>query len=523
MENLNDIKKKGQIKGIVFWPSMIIVMAFVIASAISPDGVGNVVTDMWYSAANAWGWSFELITFLCFIFSIVMIIGKYGDIVIGGEGAKPKYKAWNWVTMSICSCVGTGLLFWAMGEPIYHYFSPALSSGIEGESPEAAIWSLAETMTEWSFYQYAMYAIAGVAFAVLLHNYKKPLSVKPVVEMVFKKHHKPITNIICIILVVIMVVTVGCSMGVGVLQIAAGIEHITGISQSVMVYLIISAAITVVYVLSCVSGIHNGLTKLSSWTFIAFLGIMLFVLVLGPTEYIAKIGTEAFGNMASNFPEKLFILNSQNPSDTWHADWMQQYLGSFIIFAPLLGMFLSRMAEGRTVKQFMLVNILCPSCFAVVWIAIFGGTAIHLQQSGQFDVFAAVNEYGIQSTIFNILGSFPLGVVLIIVFILAICTSFSTLADPVASSCSTLCSKFAVNIDDEPPRLLKISVGVIIGICAFLLVWSGSVNTVKGVWVILGLPALPILVVLIIAMFKASSRLLHKPGYLDDGNADLHK
>ena len=177
-------------------------------------------------------------------------------------------------------------------------------------------------------------------------------------------------------------------------------------------------------------------------------------------------------------------------------------------------MFLSRMAEGRTIRQFLLVNILCLSCFAIIWIAIFGGTAINLQQTGQFDVYAAVNELGIQSTIFNILGSFPLGKVLIVIFVLSICTSFSTLADPVASSCSTLCSKIAVNIDDEPPKLLKVMIGVTMGVCAFLLVWSGSVNTVKGVWVILGLPALPVMVVLIIAMFKACKKVLTKLDYL---------
>ena len=324
METLNE-KGKGKgkvIRNAVFWPSMIIVLAFVIASAISPNGVGDVVTDLWYRAANAWGWSFEMITFLCFVFAIVLVIGKYGDIVIGGKDAKPKFKTWNWVTMSICSCVGTGLLFWAMGEPIYHYFAPAGASGLKGETPESAIWALAEAMTEWSFYQYAMYALVGVAFAVVLHNYKKPLSVRPLVDLTFKRNRSLITNIIYLILVVIMVLTVGCTMGVGILQISAGIENVSGVSQSTMVYLIVAIGITCVFLLSCLSGIHKGLTKLSSWTIIAFIGVMLFVLVMGPTEYIAKIGTQAFGDMLSNFPSKLFILNSQDSSDTWHADWM---------------------------------------------------------------------------------------------------------------------------------------------------------------------------------------------------------
>ena len=53
----------------------------------------------------------------------------------------------------------------------------------------------------------------------------------------------------------------GCanSMGVGLMQIGAGLESAFGISQSNFVYFLVAAFIGVMFVIMSVSGIHKGL------------------------------------------------------------------------------------------------------------------------------------------------------------------------------------------------------------------------------------------------------------------------
>ena len=104
-------------------------------------------------------------------------------------------------------------------------------------------------------------------------------------------------------------------------------------------------------------------------------------------------------------------------------------LRSFIVYMPCLE-FLLPYVKGRTVRQFVLLNILVPSIFCIVWIGVFGGQAMYLQTSGMMDICDSVNTLGMQTTIFYILSSLPMGKILCVLFLVTIAISFSTLADP---------------------------------------------------------------------------------------------
>lgn len=193
------------------------------------------------------------------------------------------------------------------------------------------------------------------------------------------------------------------------------------------------------------------------------------------------------------------------PGDNWYADWIIQYWASFVVYAPILGMFLSRLAKGRTVRQFILVNVLAPSMFCIVWIAVFGGLTVQLQTTGTFDIWNGVNTAGMQSTIFYILNTFPLGKVLIVLFVVSIFTSFSTMADPVAAALATI-SIHGLSVDDEAPNKIKIVMGVIMGVIAYLLVASGGVNSVKGMWNIVGFPISVLLILVVVSVFRNAAK-----------------
>lgn len=73
----------------------------------------------------------------------------------------------------------------------------------------------------------------------------------------------------------------------------------------------------------------------------------------------------------------------------------------------------------------------------------------------------------------------PGGKVVQLVFLIAVCLSFVTLADPNTSAMATLCVH-GQQIDEEPPKKIKIIIGIAVSIVAYLLVISGGVNAVKG-------------------------------------------
>jgi glycine betaine transporter len=494
-------KRVYTVNKVALIPSLIILFAFIACGIFALEATGNAMNTILYGLAAHAGWFINILSLVSLILALVVVLLKYGNVRIGGPDAKPDFKTFNWIAMSLCGGIGTGLLFWAMGEPIFHYATPPVAAGVEPFSRDAAIFAVSQAMWDWSFIQYSMYSLCAVAFALVVYNRKKALSFGSVIEGAFGKPMPRITTLVHAVTIFTLCGAVANSMGVGLMQIGAGLESVAGIKQSPVIWLFAAIGIGIIFVLSCVSGIGNGLKKLSSFTVYIFIAIMLYVFFVGDPMFITKLGSEAIGEIFDDFAGKSLYNNALAPDDTWSADWIIQYFASFIVYAPVIGMFLSRLAKGRTVKQFLMVNVCVPSLFCWVWIAIFGSMTMNLQASGEVDVWTAVNELGMQATVFQILGSLPLGGILTIVFLIALITSFSTLADPMSAVLATVATN-ELDANDEAPRNLKILFGVIICTMSFLLVASGGVNSVKGMFVLVGFIIAFVMIACYIACFK---------------------
>lgn len=479
-------EEKGKINKLVFGLPVVILGGFIIAGAVATEKVGTMMTKLLYGMTDYFGWYINLISLFLLIISVVFIVRRWGDIRIGGKEAKPLYTIPQWCAMTICGGIGTGLLFWAMGEPIFHFATPPVGSGVEAFSRDAGIFAVSQAMWDWSFIQYATYTVPAVAWAILANNKKMPLSYDSLIRYLFKKPIPWLATVFRILTVFCICGCVSNSMGAGLLQIGGGLESVFNIPQSALIWLLVAIIIAVVFVFSCVSGIGNGLKKLSTLTMGLFIFMLIYTLIVGNTEFIGKISTEAVGNIIDNWGTKTTMLNAMAPNEMWSADWIVQYFASFIVYMPVMGMFFCRMAQGRTVRQFVLLNVGIPSIFCMIWIGIFGGQAIYLQTSGTMDIWTAVNQSGMQTTIFQILQSLPLGRILSVIFLLAICFSFCTLADPMSSVLATVCVD-GLHIESEPPKKLKIIIGVVITAIAYTSVATGGINSIKGMFVLVGL------------------------------------
>ena len=497
-------KSKYQINKVVFIPAITILTIFILAGVFYQEQVGHALNFLLYQMVEYFGGYINILSLCCLFFAGVFIIYKYGDIKIGGKDVEPMFSMFNWCAISICGGIGTGLLFWAMGEPIFHLAAPPIGANVEPFSRDAGVFAVSQAMWNWSFIQYSMYSLCAVAFAIVTYNKRMSLSFNSIVRSTFGKDILWLENLINCLIIFCLSGAVANSMGVGLMQIGAGLEAAFGIKETVFVWLIIAVVMGFIFILSCVSGIGKGLKKISSITIYIFLFLLAYVFIFGDTVFITKISTEAVGKIMDTWGTKTTILNTMAPEDTWSADWIVQYWSSFIVYAPVIGMFLSRMARGRTIREFVMVNIFVPSLFCWIWIGIFGGMTISLQTNHVIDVWKVVNESGMQTTVYQILGSLPLGSFITILFLVAVCFSFCTLADPMAAALATIAVK-DLEIDDEAPKGIKIIMGIIITVSSYLLVASGGVNSVKGMFVLVGLLISLIMIICIIASFKLAS------------------
>ncbi len=141
----NKTKDSRKINKWAFWPAIVILLTFILAGVLWTEQVGAVMTKLLYAMADYFGAYINLLSLTFIILAVVFLVGRYGDVIIGGEDAKPEYSMASWCAMSICSGIGTGLLFWAMGEPIFHYMLTPAAIG-EPASRTAGIFAVAQAM-----------------------------------------------------------------------------------------------------------------------------------------------------------------------------------------------------------------------------------------------------------------------------------------------------------------------------------------------------------------------------------------
>ena len=498
-----------------FWPAIVILITFILSGVIWTEEVGAVMTKLLYGMADYFGAYINLLSLVFIFLAVVFLIGRYGDVIIGGKDAKPEYSMASWCAMSICSGIGTGLLFWARGEPIFHFMTTPAAMG-EAGSRRAGIFAVAQAMWDWSFVQYCMYAICGAAFAIICYNRKKNLSFNSIVESATGKKIGWLNTLVTAVVIFCLMGATSNSMGVGLMQIGAGLEAAFGIPQSAVTWLFAAVFVTAIFVLSCVSGIGKGLKLVSSACMYFFFFLLAYVFIFGNTEFITKITSESIGFIVDNWGTQTTMANAMAADDKWFADWIVQYWASFIVYAPVIGMFLARMGRGRSVRTFMLVQILVPSFFCILWIGVFGGQTIYLQTSGTLDVWEAVSSAGMQATVFQIIGTLPFSKIITVMFLCTVTLSFCTLADPMASVAATL-SVNGLSAEDEAPRRQKILVGCILGGTAYTLVATGGINSVKGMFTLVGLLQSIVLIMCAIVLFRYAKKCFYLPnsGYLE--------
>ena len=121
------------------------------------------------------------------------------------------------------------------------------------------------------------------------------------------------------------------------------------------------------------------MSKANFWMLIVLFAFVLFV---GPTTYILALGVEGVGEFVQSF-FRLSLFTGQAANDPWPQWWSVFYWAVWFAWAPITAMFLGKIARGYTVKEFIQVNLIYPSIFILMWVAVFSGTAIFMDaQSG---------------------------------------------------------------------------------------------------------------------------------------------
>ncbi|MFW5995514.1 MAG: BCCT family transporter, partial [Spirochaetia bacterium] len=353
----------------VFFTSAGLIIGSVVITILFQARMDDLFLTLQDNISAGAGWFFIMTMNIILVFVLVLMVGRHGNIRIGGSDAVPEFSLLGWFAMLFSAGMGIGLLFYSVAEPMFHFVSsPVAESG----SAEAARRAMDLTFLHWGLHPWAIYAMVGLALAFFSFNKGLPLSIRSVFYPVFgERIHGWIGNVVDILATVATLFGVATSLGLGVQQVNAGLDHLFGIGQSPVIQVVLIAGITSLATWSVLAGLDAGIQRLSKINLYLAAALCLFVLVVGPTLFILNAFGENLGHYIQYLPE-LSTWNETYEQSSWQHNWTVFYWGWWIAWSPFVGMFIARVSYGRTVRQFIVGVLFVPTLITFLWLTIFG-------------------------------------------------------------------------------------------------------------------------------------------------------
>lgn len=471
----------------IFFGSAGFILLFTALMVVFPtamsDGFGVISTFI----ITYLGWIYVLGNAIFFIFLIYIAMSRFGRIKLGPDDAEPAYSGLVWFGMLFAAGVGAVLLFWGAAEPLSHYANPPYD-GVEPLSDQAALEALAISNFHIGLFMWVILTVPGLAFGYFTYKRKLPPRISSIFQpLLGERIHGPIGKTIDCISIVSTVFGIAVSVGFGALQINSGVGIMYGVPFGGYIQAGIIAVLTAAGVTSVLMGMDKGVKRLSYINILLAIALMLFILMTGSTRFVTMGTIESAGYFAQKLPEMMFFNDTFSDSG-WLGSWTVFYWAWTVTWAPFVGLFIAKISQGRTIRQFVVGVLAGPSVFTMMWIGVFGMSAFDIEQNrGGHLVETVVEDGDIPAALFQFLGFFPWFPVIAALTLLVITIFFITSID----SAALVMDAIANGHEDPAPKKQGVFWAVSIGaVSASILVAAGDdgLQALQNVIIVVGFP-----------------------------------
>ncbi|MCG8642965.1 MAG: BCCT family transporter [Desulfobacterales bacterium] len=476
----------------IFYPVLGLLGLILVAIVIDADAAKKA-----FDAVNNWlifnfSWGFLIGVFSVVFFILWVGMSKYGNMKLGKDTDEPEFSFIAWVAMMFSAGFGLSTLMWCAAEPLYHLYQSSwtIDAGTAG-TPAGIPRAMLLTWFDWGLHGWALFAVGGLAIAFPAYRMDKPMTLGIGLFGLLKE--KSLTGFWGKLADVLGVIsTLGgnaASLGFGVLSIAFGIKYITGIELGTAGTLVAMSMIVLAFIVSAVSGVDRGIKYLSLINIYIGIGMIIYLLIAGPTSYLFSLITQTLGDYATQFVTMSFWTDAGNFKDnaweqrSWLNWWVIFYWLWWVSYIPFCSGFIARISRGRTIREYILGTTIVPVLMTFILFGVWGGNAAYLEVTGAAPIWDAVqNDFG--STIYTLLSQFPLGGILcVVVFFSIVCFGVTT-SDSASYFISMQISRGNIN----PAIGMRILWGVILGGIGLILLAAGKLNALKAMAIVVGAP-----------------------------------
>jgi choline/glycine/proline betaine transport protein len=473
-------------------PSLAVIGALLVVCALAPDQAGAFFTagQQWVIGHFDWFYVLAVTTFL--IFLVLIAASDFGNIKLGPDDAEPEFSFVSWTAMLFAAGMGIGLMYFGVGEPMQHYLKPPT---VAGGTPEAAREAMLMTFFHWGFHAWAIYGVMGLVLAYFGFRYNLPLTLRSGLYPLLRERIDGwIGHTVDTFALVGTIAGIAATLGYGVLQLSAGLHIVAGWDTSGNGFRIGLVALVVTLAgISAASGLGKGVRRLSELNLLLAFLLLAFVIATGPTSFLLRAFSDNIGRYLSNFVDLSFrtYAYASPREEGWFGGWTILYWAWWVSWSPFVGMFIARISRGRTIRQFVIGVLLVPTAFNLVWMTVFGNSAIWLESHVAASTLAQTAG-NVDALLFHFFDYLPLTQLLSIVAIILIAVFFVTSADSGAFVIDSIATRGAAH----SPVWQRLFWAALLGVTAAVLLVAGGLKALQAMTLIAALPVAIIMLAL---------------------------
>lgn len=325
------VSDKGVFKGLhngMSIASKAMVAAFVVFTILNVDYAGRIYGGIraWIEGALSWYYISTVIVILAAC--LFLMFSRFGSIRLGDDDSKPEFSRFSWFAMLFSASVSIGIMFFGVAEPLFYFDNSAGwgypnnpfadAAGHTEMDVQRAADAVRVTNFHWGLHGWAIYTLTGLALGYFAFRKKLPLTFRSALYPVLgQRIYGPAGHAVDLLAVFGTVFGIATSMGLGVTQMAHGMNVLFGIDPGVGTQVALIVIISVIATLSAVSGIGRGIKILSEWNVVLTIALILFFVFAGPTQWLAGFLLNATGDYLTQFLSMGFWTASTPGDVAW--------------------------------------------------------------------------------------------------------------------------------------------------------------------------------------------------------------
>ena len=487
----------------VNWPVFIIsgvgILAIALWAIFAPDNAADTLAGIVAWVSKNFGWFYIVTATVAVLFMLYIAISRTGQIKLGPDHAKPQFGLFSWASMLFAAGIGIDLLFFSVAEPVAQYYGPPTG---DAETIEAARQAVVFTLFHYGVTGWALYALMGMAFGYFAYRLNMPLTIRSALyPIIGKRIHGPAGEAVEIAAMLGTVFGVATSLGIGVVQLNYGLRVLFGVDESTSWQIALIVVAVSVAIASAVSGVDKGIRRLSELNVGLAICLMLYILVTGRTAFLFDALVMNVGEYVSKFPSMTMDTYAFSGAQEWLNAWTLFFWAWWVAWAPFVGLFLARISRGRSLRQFVVGTLTIPFLFVLMWVSVFGNSALDLVINGDSEFGQTALDYP-ERAFYLLLEQYPAPMMVAAVASLIGLLLYITSADSAALVMSNFTSKIT-DTQQDGKKWTRIFWAVVVGVLTISMLYVGGIPTLQSATIVMGLPFAFVIYLVMYGLFKS--------------------